>query len=286
MEQDSVPGLGHNSSAFIHTFAEASNRLYADRAFFLGDPDFIRIPLARLMSQEYARKIRARINPGRHVPGSEVVHGDSAWLAQFGGKRTEPTETTHFSVVDQWGNAVSNTYTLNAGYGSLYVIDGAGFLMNDEMDDFSVKPGTPNMFGLVGAEANAIQPRKRMLSSMTPTIVTKDGKLFLVIGSPGGSKIITAICQVILNVIDYGMNIQDAVIAPRVHSQWLPDELQIEPLGVPGDVVEGLTARGHTVRIEKDGFIGEVHAILVDEKHGLLFGARDPRREGSSVAGY
>jgi gamma-glutamyltranspeptidase/glutathione hydrolase len=282
-EPDSLAALGHNSSAFIHRFAEACNRFYADRAFFLGDPDFVSIPVAGLMSREYATRLRGLIKPDRHTPSQEIIHGDSLWVAQLAARQAESKQTTHFSVVDRWGNAVSNTYTLNGGYGSLYVIDGAGFLMNNEMDDFSIKPGVPNAYGLVGAEANAIQPQKRMLSSMTPTIVTKEGKLCLVVGSPGGSTIITVVCQVVLNVIDHKMNVQDAVIAPRVHSQWLPDELLVEPLGVPKDVVEALTVKGHTVK--QDYFLGQVHAIFVDTKRGMLFGAIVPRW-GTSVVGY
>lgn len=288
LEPDNLAALGHNSSAFIHRFAELCNRFYADRAFFLGDPDFVSIPVAGLTSRPYAAKVRGLINPDRHTPSREVVHGDSLWLAQRGATQTESRETTHFSVVDRWGNAVSNTYTLNWSYGSRYVVDGTGILMNDEMDDFSIKPGVPNLYGLVGGEANAIQPRKRMLSSMTPTIVAKDGKPFLVVGSPGGSRIITSVCQVILNIIDHRMNVQDAVLAPRVHSQWLPDELDIEPFGVPRDVVEALTARGHTVKqsTSADDFWSEVHAILIDPKRGMLFGAIDPRWGTSAAVGY
>jgi gamma-glutamyltranspeptidase/glutathione hydrolase len=179
---------------------------------------------------------------------------------------------------------VSNTYTLNDSYGSHYVIEGTGILLNDEMDDFSIKNGTPNLYGLVGGKANAIQPQKRMLSSMSPTIISKDGNLFMVLGSPGGSKIITTVCQVIINVIDHKMNIQDAVIAPRVHSQWLPDELVIEPLGLPSDLINNLMMKGHTVR--KGSFMGEVQAIFMDAKQGMLFGAIDPRHGSSVVSGY
>ena len=284
LEPDSIAAMGHNSSTFIHRFAEACNRLYADRAFFMGDPDFVRVPVAGLTSQAYAARIRAAIDPERHMPSAELTHGDSLWLARAAALREETHETTHFSVVDRWGNAVANTYTLNWSYGSRYVVDGAGFLLNDEMDDFSTKPGVPNLYGLVGGEANAIQPRKRMLSSMTPTIVTRDGKLALVVGSPGGSRIITSVCQVILNAIDHGMNVQDAVVAPRVHSQWLPDVLFLEPLGIPRDVAAALAAKGHT--LDQTGFWSEVHAIQVDAPSGLLLGAIDPRSGTSAVAGY
>src|SRR5262249_27297454 len=204
LEPDSIAALGHNSAAFIHRFAEICNRYYADRATFMGDPDFAPAPVAGLTSHRYAEWVRGQIDPARHRPAREIAHGDSAWLWQLSQAPEESKETTHFSVVDRWGNAVSNTYTLNDGYGSRYVVEGTGFLLNDEMDDFSVKPGAPNLYGLVGGSANEIAPGKRMLSSMTPTIVTKDGRLFLVLGSPGGSRIITSVCQVLLNVVDHG----------------------------------------------------------------------------------
>jgi len=284
LESDNLTELGHNSSSFIHLFSEISNCYFADRAFFMGDPDFVNVPVAGLISPEYAQNIRLSINTEHHTPGQEIFHGDSVWLAQYGAMLPESDETTHFSVVDRWGNAVSNTYTLNDSYGSYYVIEGAGFLMNNEMDDFSIKTGVPNMYGLVGGKANAIVPRKRMLSSMTPTIITKNGNLFLVLGSPGGSKIITSVCQVILNVIDHKMNIQDAVIAPRIHSQWLPDEVVIEPLGISHDVVKNLSSMGHIIR--KGSFMGEVQAIQVDTEHGIVFGAIDLRHGNSAVSSY
>jgi len=284
LESDNLSETGHNSSGFIHLFSEINQRYFADRAFFMGDPDFVDVPMAGLISQEYAQHIRRSINVNRHTPAREILHGDSLWLARYGTVLPESDETTHFSVVDRWGNAVSNTYTLNDSYGSYYVIEGAGFLMNNEMDDFSIKPGVPNIYGLVGGKANAIEPRKRMLSSMTPTIITKDGKLFLILGSPGGPKIITSVCQVILNVIDHKMNIQDAIIAPRVHSQWLPDELVIEPLGISDDVIQNLSLKGHSIK--KGSFMGEVQAIQVDTKRGMLFGAIDLRHGNSAVSGY
>jgi gamma-glutamyltranspeptidase/glutathione hydrolase len=284
LEANNLTQLGHNSSAFIHQFAEISNRYFADRAFFMGDPDFVNVPVSGLTSREYAQKIRQAVNPDHHIPSLEILHGDSLWLAQYAAQQQESDETTHFSVIDHWGNAVSNTYTLNDFFGSHYVIEGTGILLNDEMDDFSIKQGTPNIYGLVGGNANAIQPRKRMLSSMSPTIISKDGELFMVLGSPGGSKIITSVCQVILNVIDHKMNIQDAVIAPRVHSQWLPDELVIEPLSLSTDVINNLTLKGHTIR--KGSFMGEVQAILLDSKRGMLFGAIDLRHGSSAVSGY
>lgn len=286
LEPYNLKEMGHNSSAFIHLFAEACNRYYADRAYFMGDPDFIDIPVAGLTSPAYAGHIRRLIDLNRHAPSQEVTHGDSLALGTIGAQFQESRETTHFSIVDRWGNAVSNTYTLNWSYGSRYVVEGTGILMNDEMDDFSIKPGVPNLYGLVGADANAIQPNKRMLSSMTPTIITKDNKPFLVVGSPGGSRIITGVCQTILNVIDHQMNVEEAVVASRVHSQWLPDHIVIEKLGVPRDVQEALASKGHTVVVDDYGYMGEVHAILVDPEKGLLFGAFDPRWGTSAAVGY
>lgn len=284
MEPVNLQAIGHNSAEYIHQFVEICNHYYADRAFFMGDPDFVNIPVTGLISKEYALQIRQSIDPGRHIPSQCISHGDSLWLETYFSQPSESDNTTHFSVVDCWGNAVSNTYTLNDSYGSYYVVEGAGFLLNNEMDDFSIKPGAPNIYGLVGDKANSIQPRKRMLSSMTPTIITKNANLFLVLGSPGGSKIITSVCQVVLNVIDHHMNIQDAVLAPRVHSQWLPDELVIEPLGISADVVTLLQLKGHKVRTGH--YMGEIQAIMVDTERGLLFGAIDLRFGNSAVASY
>ncbi|HAP51545.1 MAG TPA: gamma-glutamyltransferase, partial [Marinobacter adhaerens] len=194
----------------------------------------------------------------------------------------ESPETTHFSVVDKWGNAVSNTYTINFSYGSGITVEGAGFLLNNEMDDFSAKPGVPNAYGLIGGEANKVEPGKRMLSSMSPTIVKKDGKNVLVTGSPGGSRIITTTLQVILNVIDHGMNIQTAVSAPRMHHQWLPDEIRIEQ-GISPDTIRLLQERGHTV--VGGSAMGAIQSILIDEE-GVLNGGADPRRSTSSAMGY
>jgi gamma-glutamyltranspeptidase / glutathione hydrolase len=285
LETEDVAGLGHNSAAFIHRFAEIANRYYADRAWFLGDPDFVKAPVSGLASRAYAAEVRARIDTARHTPAREITHGDSAWLWRASAAREESHETTHFCVVDRAGNAVSNTYTLNESFGSRYVVEGAGFLLNDEMDDFSIEPGVPNVYGLVGGTANAIAPGKRMLSSMAPTIVTRDGKLFLVIGSPGGSRIITSICEAMINVIDHGMNVADAVGASRFHSQWLPDRVDIEPFGFPHDVVVALEARGHKVD-DRYGWWSQVHAIQLDATRGLLLGASDPRAGDGKAAGY
>lgn len=279
--------MGFNSSATIHLMAEAMRRVYADRAHWLGDPDFVAIPVQGLLSKAYMRQRMADFNPYRADTSQRIMHGDP-WAF-------ESQETTHYSVVDDEGNAVSVTTTLNGPYGSLVVVDGAGFFLNNEMDDFSAAPGVPNMFGLVGSEANAIAPGKRMLSSMTPTIVENpSGQLFLVLGTPGGSTIITTVFQLILNVIDHGMNIQQAVLAPRVHHQWLPDVLYYERRGLPHDVIENLQRRGWKM-VERDGTSGRAYAIQVahgpDElapRPGVMrvyLGGVDPRGEGGA-AGY
>ncbi|MCA1648703.1 MAG: gamma-glutamyltransferase [Acidobacteria bacterium] len=241
---------GPNSSRTIHMIAEAEKRVYADRSEWLGDPAFFRVPLAGLLSKRYAAHRRAAIDLTRATPSREVRPGSA--------NDFESVQTTHYSIVDADGTAVSTTTTLNGWFGNGQMVRGAGFLLNNEMDDFSAKPGAPNMYGLVGGEANAIAPRKRMVSSMTPTIVTRSGKSFLVVGSPGGPRIITTVLQVILNVIDHGMNVQEAVDAPRFHHQWLPDELRLERQGFPADVVNALNALGHQTSIQPD--MGDVHA--------------------------
>jgi gamma-glutamyltranspeptidase / glutathione hydrolase len=229
---------GAGSASSIHYLAEAMRRGYADRNEYVGDPDFVKVPISGLLDKSYLSKLRASIDPERATPSDRVRPGKPSG--------TEHDQTTHYSVVDSEGNAVAITYTLNGGYGNGITVPGLGFLLNNEMDDFASKPGTPNMFGLVQGEANAIQPGKRPLSSMTPTIVVKDGKLFMTAGAPGGSRISTAVMQVILNVIDFGMNVQDAVDAPRVHHQWLPDKLSLER-GVSPDTVALLKSRGYDV---------------------------------------
>jgi len=266
---------GHNSSQTIHLVAEAAKRVYADRSEWLGDPDFVKVPVTGLISKAYADRLRAGIDPARATPSARIAPGKPLAF--------ESTQTTHYSVVDADGTAVSTTTTLNGSYGNGQVVAGAGFLLNNEMDDFSAKPGVPNMFGLIGGSANEIQPRKRMLSSMTPTIVTKDGKTFLVLGSPGGSRIITTVLQVVMNVVDHGMDVQEAVDAPRFHHQWIPDEIRIERRGFPADVVRALEGRGHTVVALAD--MGDVHAIMIDPKTGTRLGASDPRMDGLTL-GY
>jgi gamma-glutamyltranspeptidase/glutathione hydrolase len=287
--------IGYGSSALTHLMAEAMRRVYADRAQFLGDPDYADVPVAGLVDPAYSRARMADFNPFRATGSQPVTHGDP--LAY------ESDQTTHYSVVDAEGRAVSVTTTINGGYGSLVVVDGAGFFLNNEMDDFAAKPGAPNMFGLLGSDANAIEPGKRMLSSMTPTIVEgPDGELLLVTGTPGGATIITTVFQVILNVIDHDMEVERAVNAGRIHHQWYPDELRVEPYALGPDAKENLRLRGWDV-VERRGTWGDAASILVAqddrfqvdpsgldalESAGagrILLGAPDYRGEGGA-AGY
>ena len=261
------PGVG--SAREIHYLAETMRRYFADRSEYLGDPDFVKIPIGALLNPAYIAHLRASIDPEKATPSSEIKPGV---LTTY-----ESMETTHFCIVDAEGNAVSLTYTLNAGFGSGVTATKLGFLMNDEMDDFAPKPGEPNMFGLIQGEANAIAPRKTPLSSMTPTILAKDGKLFLVVGTPGGPTIINGVLQTIINVVDYGMNAQEAVDQPRIHHQWMPDTLALEHT-FSADTIELLKAKGHQVRII--GSISEVAAIKWDGK--LLEGAADGRSQGTA----
>ena len=274
LEDYPIGEWGHNSANTIHHMAEAMKLAYADRSEYLGDTDFVAVPLQGLTSKGYADQLRASIKADKARPASEIAPGKP-------GPRESP-ETTHFSVVDRWGNAVSNTYTINFSYGSGITVAGAGFLLNNEMDDFSAKPGVPNAYGLIGGEANKVEPGKRMLSSMSPTIVRKDNRNFLVTGSPGGSRIITTTLQVIMNVIDHNMNIQTAVSAPRIHHQWLPDEIRVEQ-GISPDTLDRLRARGHT--INTGSAMGAIQSILIGED-GTLYGGADPRRSTSSAMGF
>ena len=264
--------MGFHSSRMVHTVVEAEKRVYADRAKFMGDIDFYPVPIRGLTSKTYAAGLRKTIDLRRATPSSEISSGNPAPY--------EGPQTTHYSIVDENRMAVSVTTTLNSAYGSKVVIDGTGFLMNNEMDDFSAKPGVPNQFGLVGGEANAIQPHKRMLSSMTPTIVEKQGQLFLVLGTPGGSTIITSVLQTILNVVDFGMNIQEAVDAPRFHHQWLPDYISFDRFAFSKDVVANLAAMGHHLHPRHSNGPGIVEAILVNPKTGVLWGGSDSRGYG------
>ena len=262
---------GAGSAAEYHYLAEVMRRFYADRSSYLGDPGFVKNPITELLDPAYVRSRRASIDPAHATPSDQVNPG-------LPGSH-EGANTTHFSIVDAQGNCVALTYTLNNGYGSAVTVPGAGFLLNDEMDDFSAKPGTPNMFGLVQGENNSIAPGKRPLSSMTPTIITKDGKPFLVLGAPGGATIISAVLQVILDVIDFHMNVQDAVDFPRVHQQWKPDVIVIER-GVSPDTVALLEKMGYGTR---EGVLAEVQAIEISD--GWLEGGHDDRGPGVAV-GY
>ncbi len=266
---------GAGSSRTLHLLAETMKRAFADRAEFLGDGDFSRLPTLGLISKSYAEQIRATIDPYLATDAEKIVHGNPGAF--------ESAQTTHFSIVDKDGNAVANTYTLNGGYGSGVTIRGAGFLMNNEMDDFAAKPGVPNAYGLIQGEANSIAPGKRPLSAMTPTFVLRDGKLFMVLGSPGGPTIINTVFQTIVNVIDFGMTIQEAVDAPRIHHQWMPDRLLMERTGFADDVVQALRARGHKVTVR--GTIGDCQAIVIDPQTGVRLGAADPRLDGKAI-GY
>ncbi len=258
---------GPDAASTIHVLVEAERRAFADRSEYMGDPDFIKVPMAGLLDPAYLKARMADFDPQRATPSDSIRHGNP---------RLEPTETTHFSIIDPEGNAVSVTTTLNSPYGSKVWVAGAGFLLNNEMDDFSSKPGVPNIFGLVGNEANAIAPGKRMLSSMTPTIVEKDGKIFLVLGTPGGATIPTSIFQVILDVIVHGMTLQEAVDFKRFHHQWLPDEIMVEDSAFSTATWEVLRAMGHRVCAREP--IGRVDAILRNPE-GKLEGAADKRRD-------
>lgn len=263
---------GAGSAAATHYVAEAMRRYYADRSEHLGDPDFFQVPVSALLNRRYIEGLRRTIDPQRASTSTIVKPGSVAAY--------ESTETTHFSIVDAQGNAVALTYTINGSYGNGVTVPKLGFLLNNEMDDFAAKPGTPNMFGLVQGEANAIKPRKRPLSSMTPTILVRDGKPYMVIGAPGGSRIINGVLQAILNVVDFKMNMQDAIDAPRIHHQWQPDKLSMER-GFSPDTVELLKARGHDIDNIRN--VAVVEAILIDG--GWLQGASDGRGNGKA-AGY
>jgi gamma-glutamyltranspeptidase/glutathione hydrolase len=256
---------GHNSTEAIQVIVEAERRAYADRSYYLGDPDFVKIPLKALMDDDYLKQRMSNFSFEKATLSSEIKEGKVTY--------NESTETTHYSIVDQFGNAVSSTTTLNDGYGSKYYCDELGFFLNNEMDDFSAKPGEPNMFGLVGNEANSIAPQKRMLSSMTPTIVEKNGKLFMVVGSPGGSTIITSVLQTILNVYEYNLSMQEAVNAPRFHHQWLPDLITFEPNTFDSKTFETLKSKGYLINEKTTPVIGKVDAILVLPNKKLEGGA-------------
>src|SRR5919107_155556 len=269
--------LEASSSDRYHLMAEAMRRAFADRAEYMGDSDFVKVPIPGLIDKAYAATLRATINTERASTSTEVRAGRPAGY--------ESDETTHFTVVDADGNAVSNTYTLNNSYGSAAVAKGTGILLNDEMDDFAAKPGTPNLYGLIQGERNAVAPRKRPLSAMTPTIVLrKDGSLWFAVGSPGGPTIINTVLQVITNIIDFDMNIQQAIDAPRIHHQWLPDEITYEPFGLSADTFRALEQKGHRL-VAKPRYMGDAQGIMIEEDTGVRLGASDPRNYGEPV-GY
>ncbi|OYU80658.1 MAG: gamma-glutamyltransferase [Flavobacterium sp. BFFFF1] len=265
---------GHNSAEAIQVITEAERRAYADRNYFLGDPDFVKIPTKRLLDKKYLKERMGTFDVNKATPSSEVSHGSITI--------SESNETTHYSIVDPDGNAVAVTTTLNGAFGAKLYSDELGFFFNNEMDDFSVKPGVPNSYGLIGAEANSIAPKKRMLSSMTPTIVEKEDKLFMVLGTPGGSTIITSVLQTILNVCEYKMDIQQAVNAPRFHHQWLPDEIWFEPGQFPTEILNALTAKGYHVNEKSAPVIGKVDAILINAA-GQCEGGADRRGDDKAV---
>lgn len=267
--------LGFNSAQTVHYMAEAMRHSYVDRNTFLGDPEFIDNPLERLLSKSYAAQIRAQIKDGRATPSSEVAPGTPPH---------EGVNTTHYSIVDEHGNAVAVTYTINLGYGVKKIAGDTGFFLNNELDDFTSKPGVPNAFGLVQGEANAVGPGKTPLSSMSPTLVNKDGNIFMVTGSPGGARIITITLESIMNVIDHGMDVQEAIDAPRIHHQWLPDTIYAERFALSRDSQVLLEQMGHTISVGNAWGVAE--AILVDQETGTLYGAHDSRRPAGAAMGY
>lgn len=255
IEPYNLSEYGHNSVKAIQVITEAERRAYADRSYYLGDPDFVEVPIKNLINEAYLKERMSTFSFEKATLSSDVSHGNIQII--------ESDETTHYSIVDQFGNAISATTTLNGAYGSKLYCSELGFFLNNEMDDFSSKPGEPNMFGLIGAEANSIVPEKRMLSSMTPTIVEKNGELFMSVGTPGGSTIITSVLQTILNVHEFNMTMQEAVNAPRFHHQWLPDEIRMEPNLFDKSIINQLQKLGYTINEKDSPVIGKVDGILV-----------------------
>ncbi len=274
IEPFDIRSFGHNSLKTMQVITEAERRAYADRSYFLGDPDFVLIPKDSLISKYYSKERMQNFSFDKPTPSKEISHGSITIK--------ESMETTHYSIVDQYGNAVAVTTTLNGGFGSKLYSSELGFFFNNEMDDFSSKPGEPNMFGLIGAKANEIAPEKRMLSSMTPTIVEKDNKLWMVVGTPGGSTIITSVLQTILNVYEFNMGMQESVNQPRFHHQWLPDVIMIEPNQFDRNVINQLKSIGYAIDERNSRIIGKVDAILV-LNNGKLEAGADPRGDDTAV---
>ncbi|MGD2184151.1 gamma-glutamyltransferase [Lusitaniella coriacea] len=274
LEPFELKKFGHNTAQTIHLMAETMKLAYADRSKYLGDPDFVPVPIAGLISKDYAEELRDRVNLEQATPSSTILPGEPNHFS-------ESNETTHYSIIDRYGNAVSNTYTLNFSYGTGITVPGTGILLNNEMDDFSAKPGVPNAYGLIGGEFNAIEPEKRMLSSMTPTIITKNNRPFLVTGSPGGSRIITTVLQLVLNVLEHDLNLAEATNAVRVHHQWIPDRLNVEK-GLNHDTIQLLKEKGHNVQISD--VMGSTQSVM--KKDRWFYGASDPRRVGALTLGY
>lgn len=268
---------GWHSARSAHYVVEAERRAYADRNTYLGDPDFVNVPAAQLLSSKYAASLRRQIVANRATPSVDVRPG-------LGPLTHENNQTTHFSIVDRWGNAAALTYTINDGFGAGVIAGNTGFFLNDEMDDFTSKPGVPNIYGLVQGAQNDIRPGKRPLSSMAPTIVTRGGKLVMVTGSPGGSRIITIVLETILNALDFGMNAQQAVNAPRIHMQWFPDQIQYEPGALSGAARSRLKAMGY--KLHEVRAWGSAQALMLDARTGRLFGGADRRRPAGLAAGY
>lgn len=275
LEQFNLAQLGLNSSQYIHVLTETLRNVFAVRAHYLGDADFENVPQTNLLSKSFANELLNQVNLNKATPSDSLKITNPFHF--------EGNHTTHYNVIDRNGLAVSVTTTINSGYGAKAVVEGAGFLLNNEMNDFAVKTGSPDIYGLVAFKPNEIEPEKRMLSSMSPTIITKDGKFFMAIGAMGGPKIITATLQTIINVIDFGMSIQEAIDAPRIHHQWQPDKIYYERIRLPNDVINNLSVLGHCV--DKMDFSAEVMTICYDEEKKVFLGAADFRWNGVAV-GY